>query len=77
MNRKIPDRLPSGPLFSCDEEPCSEEVSYPPDLLWWWPQLKGWYCDNHPEVLEDYGPFDTELEQGISLADWLKDTQAS
>ena len=35
----LPSRLPDGPFYACEDEFCAEEISYPPDMLWWWPQL--------------------------------------
>lgn len=59
-------------LYSCANESCAEERSWPARDLRWMPAEEGWYCDLciddlHAELLDG-----DELEVGISLAEWLK-----
>ena len=68
----VPDsrRLPRGPFWSCDNEFCAEEVSYPADMLRWVPALSKWLCD--PSCIHEL-PDGTDLGgtlEGFLVGDW-------
>jgi hypothetical protein len=70
MNRPIP---PAG--YPCVHDHCAEQVSYPPDMLFWMDdgETSGWMCDNcwyeHDWPGEEIPP------QGDTLEDELKKKQ--
>lgn len=69
MNSNNPPALPlPRASFPCCFDSCSDEVSYPADMLFWSNSKKGWVCENCIENL----PEGEELE--TSLADYIKDS---
>ena len=70
-----PTRLPkSGLLYGCDDECCAEVVSYPPEMLWWFPQIGGWFCENHLDDLEIQHNLPTPLVRGVRLDILLRES---
>ena len=62
------------PSYPCMHRHCSEEVSYPPDMLYWaedGSETKGWMCDNcwndHDWNNGEIPPKGITLEMEISL----------
>lgn len=58
-------------LFSCSNEYCRPEVSYPADMLYWFDAEKRWVCemcwDDLPAPTDDDG----KLTRGITLAEYI------
>ena len=53
-------------LYSCADDACAEERSWPAEDLYWIPGWGGWYC---PLCVED-----SSETPGVSLAVFLKRT---
>ena len=59
--------------FSCTDRRCAEEVSYPADMMYWWPGRDGypagWYCEYCMEEMAppgvEWGDF-TDLDKYLT-----------
>jgi hypothetical protein len=66
MTRPIPEAL-----FSCSNQYCAEETTYPAEMLYWYEQECRWVCDN---CWDDLPPLNEECdmpEKGETLQDYL------
>lgn len=74
LDAPTPAHIPA-PVYPCAARQCAERVSYPADMLHWWPGTDdlaaGFYCDEC--IGEDCAPVEILVAgRGISLADWHK-----
>jgi hypothetical protein len=66
MTRPIPQAL-----FSCSEEGCREETTYPADMLNWYEQESRWVCDNCWDELPALNEECDMPEKGETLENYL------
>jgi hypothetical protein len=59
-------------LYSCSNDGCAEERTWPASDLYWVPAWHGWFCDY---CIDERGTGDDgneTIEIGVTLAQWLK-----
>lgn len=58
-------------VYGCQYGTCSENVTYPPHMLFWLPDMKMWVCENCFSCMDDNPAYNEDQELGESLRDFL------